>query len=233
MIDIKNQIVQLLEQQEKLVVVNEDADKIVLEGSININASYNEIHLIGDFETKIIIFKDFPNRIPIIYTLDNKIPVEFQHVNRDKSLCLEVNIEIKMFIIENKSLIEWFKKYVVNYYYSVMFFERYKRYPFGERSHGKEGIKEFYRKQLNVKQINSIVSMLKFIKDGKIRGHYNCPCGSGNRIRNCHYEELNKILIIRDSKELEKDINELQGENRKIILGYSNKKILEILNLSF
>lgn len=231
MIKIKQQIYQLLEEQKRLEIVNEDDNKVILEGLININASYKKIQLIDDFEVRIIVFKNFPNRIPIIYALDNKIPKDFQHVNADKSLCLEVNTEIKIFLIENESLIEWFKIYVVNYFYSAMFFERYKIYPFGERSHAKDGIKEFYRKILNVRNINTIINMLKFVRIGKIKGHYDCPCGSGKKIRKCHYEELKRFIQIKDSKELESDIEQLEGSRKKIIWGFSNEKIREILKI--
>ena len=225
---LSEQIRMLLNIQRGLTIVEENKYSFILKGYVKINAEYRKIQLIDNFLVKIIIFKDFPTHIPIVYELEGKIEKDFEHVNEDKSLCLAVNTEMKLFLDLSNSLIEWFNKYVVNYFYSVMYYRRYRIYPFGERSHGIKGVVEFYKSYLNLDDVNKIINVLNYVRYRKIKHYEKCPCGSNKKIKKCHINQLEQIARIKENDEFLKDIKSLMLNN-KIIMGYSNEKILDMI----
>ncbi len=74
-------------------------------------------------------------------------------------------------------------------------FERYKRFPFGERRHGAEGIYDYYAEELRTNDLNVIICFLSYLAHRRVKGHWRCSCGSGQKMRHCHYS---KLLDLRD-----------------------------------
>jgi hypothetical protein len=63
--------------------------------------------------------------------------------------------------------------------------------PWGERSHFAEGVIEYYAELLGMNKRQSVVEFMKILaRKNRPKGHEICPCGSGNRLRNCHRELL-------------------------------------------
>lgn len=200
MSSIKNQIDQLIDYCPNLKIIKADKESYVLEGNVFINAQNTNIQLADDFDIEIIIFKDFPNKIPKIKEKSGKIPANFEHINSDGTLCLAIDTEILIYLKKVSNLVEWFKKYVVDFFYTVMYFDRYDTFPYGERRHGLNGIIQFYQEYFVEKNIFAIWSLLRAINEGKIKGHHLCPCGSKVNCRKCHFEKLIKICRNRRSK---------------------------------
>jgi hypothetical protein len=54
-------------------------------------------------------------------------------------------------------------------------------WPFGEWSHGAEGVFEFYRELIGSDDKKTIARFLRILT--KLTSHWDCPCGSGKNIR--------------------------------------------------
>ena len=65
--------------------------------------------------------------------------------------------------------------------------------PFGELSHGGKGVLEYYTQLFNASSDVIAIELLKILAENNYRGHYDCPCGNGKRIRNCHGGLLRNI----------------------------------------
>lgn len=197
----------------------------VIDGNVRIYAINNDVPLIDDFAIIIEVPLDFPNELPIIRETSNKIPKSFEHVNMDKSLCLGIETEIKIQFMKNPTLLNWFQTFVVNYFYSVMYYSKYERVPYGERRHGIKGIIQFYLEFLNVDSINKIYDILNSIENDNLKDYNKCPCGSFKKIRKCHLSQMNtlkKVGIKSDLKEISKLIN--KNRNKYVIYPYSNEE---------
>lgn len=118
----------------------------------------------------------------------------YPHFMSDHSLCLGVNSEIllRCYDGEGFDIFLWFDIYVIPYFFSYEFYKVRGYYPFGERSHGIDGILEFYTEFFNVKSIVTAFECMKFVLTQPCKGHLLCPCGSGERLRVCHFRELIK-----------------------------------------
>ena len=232
MTNIQEQIKELINSYPKLKITNETEDKYVVAGNVFINAKYNNIQLADSFDIELNVFKDFPKRIPDIIEKSKKIPSNFQHVNPDRKLCLAVNIDMLINLKENKNLLIWFNKYVVSFFFSCIFFNRYGKFPYGERSHGDEGVVEFYQEFFNTKDIKAIFRLLQVIvgKEKQFKDNL-CPCGSYIKYRRCHLKQVEKLQNI---EEIKKDLYIIRkriyvGKKTFFLFPYSDNPIAEIL----
>ncbi len=200
MSSIKRQIDELIDYCPNLKIIKTDKKSYVVEGNVFINAKNSNIQLADDFEIEITIPKDFPNKIPKIREKSGKIPTHFEHINSDGTLCLAIDTEMLIYMKEVPNLVGWFKRYVVDFFYTVMYFDKYDIYPYGERKHGLCGIVQFYQDYFVEKNILIIGNLLRKVNEGKIKGHYLCPCGSKIKCRKCHFEKLIKLCRNRRSK---------------------------------
>jgi hypothetical protein len=69
-------------------------------------------------------------------------------------------------------------------------------WPHGDRSHGAKGILEFYAEFLSTTDPMKVAKFLLDLVQGKVRGHWACPCGGGQIIRKCHkaaVDDLRKV----------------------------------------
>jgi hypothetical protein len=78
----------------------------------------------------------------------------------------------------------------------------------GQRSHFTEGIIEYYAELLGRIKKRSVVDFMKLLaRKNQPKGDEMCPCGSGERLRNCHRqllystrEKINWEYVVKDLK---------------------------------
>lgn len=171
-------------------VMQDSADSARIVFRYRLNAEYDDIPLVEDFELEILVHKDYPNIVPKVFEVSHLIPLDYEHLYSDRSFCLGINGELLMQLHRNASLVAFIEGPVRSYLYSAVFHETYGRYPFGDRPHGSDGILDFYKERFDVEDEVSAYQIMVFIAKGKYRGHLQCPCGSGIRTRNCHGDQL-------------------------------------------
>jgi hypothetical protein len=71
--------------------------------------------------------------------------------------------------------------------------EKGEPWPHGDRSHGVQGVLEFYGDLLGTAEPTAIARFLLAIVNRKVRGHWSCPCGSGRIIRKCHKDAVEAL----------------------------------------
>jgi hypothetical protein len=60
--------------------------------------------------------------------------------------------------------------------------------------HGVGRIRMYYREMLGVEDDRVIAGFLSCFAARQVKGHWDCPCGSGRRLRDCH---LKMVLDLR------------------------------------
>ena len=114
-----------------------------------------------------------------------RIPADF-HQYSDRTLCLGAPVEVWRRFKADPRLVTFVRTLVVEYLYGFAYFEKYGEMPFGELSHGAQGIREYYQDLFKIDNIQTVLALLKVMADGTYRGHQACPCGSGKILRKCH-----------------------------------------------
>lgn len=188
-INIREQFIELNKLYPGLQLM-ENSESYCIEGDITINAEYNNAWIIDDYSIQIHVPFNFPQRIPSVYETSHKIPRGYRHFLDNGALCLGVTAEIYRLLYQNSTLIFFVNTFVINYLYSVSYFVKYGIMPFGERAHGSQGIYEYYKDFFKVKTDGQALAVLMFVALGNYRGHIDCPCGSGEKIRKCIHKDI-------------------------------------------
>lgn len=61
---------------------------------------------------------------------------------------------------------------------------------FGERSHNALGVIEYYKEELGTDDPATVTRFIMYLSKKAIKGHWDCFCGSGKRMRHCHFAKL-------------------------------------------
>ena len=187
---VRDQLSEVLEQFPDLRVLYEKGDVIHLSGSFPVK---DEKGIIDRYAVEIDVFLDFPEHLPQVREVAGRIPrVQGRHINRDGIACLMVPEEW-YFDSNRDSLLAFFNGPVRNFFLGQSLVECGKPWPFGERPHGKDGLIEYYGELVGQQNADLILSHLEFLSRRGFKGHWLCPCKSGQKVRNCHKEEMLKL----------------------------------------
>ncbi|GGH05092.1 hypothetical protein GCM10007420_21930 [Glycocaulis albus] len=75
-----------------------------------------------------------------------------------------------------------------NFFLSQHVFEKTGEWPFGERAHGAAGYLQAAANFLGLDEDDTHADRyLQAVAAQSLKGHWDCPCGSGRRLRDCHY----------------------------------------------
>lgn len=158
-----------------------------------LNAEYDGCQIVEDYSLRIVLNEGYPDVLPSVYEESGKICGEFEHWYGDESLCVGVPGELLMECLDGMDIVDFIEGPVSSCLYSAAFLERYGRYPFGERSHGIDGILEYYRELFKVESFQSALDLMRTVAAGGNRGCDKCPCGSGRQTWNCHGGILDRL----------------------------------------
>lgn len=164
-----------------------------VEGDLLIDAIVSDAHITNKYSIQVFIPIDYPKVMPWVKEAGDKIQ-NYSHKYTDDTLCLATETDIRVNLSPAFKLKDWMWNYVIPYFITHSYFQRFGVYPYGDRSHGTIGIIEYYKDIFDTDDLLKIYSLLDFACGDKFyRGHLKCPCGSGVRIRKCHGKILRKL----------------------------------------
>ena len=120
-------------------------------------------------------------------------PILDRHINNDGFACLFVAEEKAKYYPDGSSLLDFFDGPVHSFFVGQALVDRGEPWPFGERSHGVAGIREYYEELLATTDISVILKYLQCLTPREQKGHWECPCGSGRKLRHCHGSFVYKL----------------------------------------
>ena len=185
--DLRQQIIELSSVHKELIdIVEHDAETIV-SGMLPFNASADGMETIREsFEIELTIPQGFPDTLPQVKEIGGRIVVDYDHRNSDGTLCLAIPFEQYRAFSEQPTLLGFVNRLVIPYLYGYCFWEKHRYHPFGEAAHGHEGILSHYVDKLGLCNDLAALSVICFLFEHGYRGHHECPCGSGLKVRTCH-----------------------------------------------
>ena len=182
-----------------------------IRGTFVMDANHNGVRFLKEYSIKIDLSGE---ESPSVRETGHHIDSNYPHRYTNGKLCLGTETDIIITCCHNNKfdLPLWFDEFVIPYFYSYEYYKRMGEYPFGERSHGKYGVLEYYMDTFNLESHNQAQNFLSFVNQhGKYRGHFFCPCGSGKRIRDCHKNEFIKALEPILKERIRIDLDSLKG----------------------
>ncbi|MDO9529379.1 MAG: SEC-C metal-binding domain-containing protein [Syntrophales bacterium] len=168
-----------------MYIAGGSGDEFFINGKLAFSATYNEISIIDEYEVEINIPRNYPDSPPNVKEVGGRISKDY-HVHHNGILCLSSPVEVKKKFFQKKSMVGFVEDLLIPYLYAHSFLQEYGEMPFGELSHGVEGIIEYYKNLFDVDSNYMVVGFLRILADNNYRGHIPCPCGSHAKLRNCH-----------------------------------------------
>jgi len=187
-----------------------------LEGEVVVHAVYDGEEIKDCF--KVRITKDNPasDRVPALHEIGGRTEAVAAkwgladtrdlHRNPDGgSACVCVRQEEADKFPSGSDLTFFIDGLARDYLYGLAFYDRHRRWPWGERSHGSLGLLEFYADNTTPQKQDAIEAIIpSFLKEKnwldydkqlrRPRGHSPCLCGSGLPFRKCHPVALQGVV---------------------------------------
>lgn len=162
------------------------------------------------FSVEIEIPEGYPIEVPQVFEVGGRrrktarkyrIPEQDLHYNPGAwSACLCHDAALHVYYHRDAPFTSFVKNLVQPFFYAQAYFDRFRRWPWGERSHGERGTYETYVELLGTRDLRSIRASLSLLaQPGSPSGHLSCVCGSGRRIRDCHPGILDALIRLKPS----------------------------------
>lgn len=150
---------------------------------------------LGQFLVEIVVGSRYPAQPPDVKEIGGRIPHNMdRHVFPNTcDLCLFLPDERWKYWGVGDGFESFLRNPLNDYFLGQLYFERYGRFPFGERRHGVTGILDFYSEELETQDIQVILRGLQYLGVTEIKGHWPCYCGSGKLLRYCHGPKIRAL----------------------------------------
>lgn len=185
MLSIENELIKAVDELQPLLKVSRDGERFFLNGPFEVFG--HDGNLISSFDIEMTISLRYPDEQPQVFEVGGRIPrTPDRHVNTGGSLCYGV-WEEWLIRREDWSIYAFFDECLRPYFLGQIYYEEFGKWPGEERSHFDAGLLEAVEsiigRQLNYEEADSYLRCLAS-KDTP-KGHWDCPCGSGERMRKC------------------------------------------------
>jgi hypothetical protein len=183
-----DQIRQILEQDYPTLHLSEENGQWLIKGSFPVRANGK---IVDHYLIAILIPRGFPQNAPLVRELGGRIKQHPDwHTYQEGFLCVFSPIERWKHLPKTATILTYLNEPLNDYLFSQTYFERYGRWPFGERGHGWAGFREYLSEELNNDDVIVLRQLLKYLSTGLVKGYWDCFCGSGKQLRHCHLEKF-------------------------------------------
>jgi len=190
----------LKEYPEMKIRPSQEGHGVTLVGSLEFCARSEKSEEITDsYHLHIYIPPSFPRSIPDVQEIDGKIPRNGEyHVNSDGTLCLGSLLRLLLQISLNPTVSGFAGKCLVPYLYAVSYKTKFGgQFLFSELPHGTPGELRDYAELFGLKEPEQARAVLQLLAMKKrIANKYPCPCGCGQRLGKCKFND--KLKGFRD-----------------------------------
>ena len=154
-------------------------------GKLSFSAQYNGVSIQDEYIVEITVPEDYPEILPTAKEIGGRISKDF-YTYPDNTLCLGSPIETRIKFRKQETLLGFVEDLLIPFLYAYSYREKCGEMPYGELSHGVNGILESYKGLFQINDDLAVMAFLKILADDNYRGHMSCPCGSNIKLRNCH-----------------------------------------------
>ena len=189
-------------------------DAAVIKGTLGISHEGVEV---DRYCLELKLPPDYPKSLPTVWETAERIPREMdRHVHPSNgAICLGVAEELWLAMSGDFSLDRVLDIPVRNFLIGNSLVEQGQEWPSGDRSHGVQGIVEFYASLLGTKDEYGLLRFLRSFLLGKPKGHWPCPCGSGGILRKCHMDGMRQLGLLPRELVLSTAITLLERQKKK------------------
>ena len=169
----------------------------ILSGEIDLLNDIGEI--LDTYQLEISPSNQYPFMFPKVFETGGKLPINIDwHVYEDDGrCCIKIPPEETLICSKGITLSDFIKNELIPYLFNQTF-RRENGYYINERSHGINGLIEFYGEKLNTNNTSEIIKLLGHIlfKNEPDRVAL-CFCGRNEKYRRCHRDAFRLLCQIK------------------------------------
>jgi hypothetical protein len=151
----------------------------------------HETEDLDSYRIEIELPSDHPHRLPIVRETGGRIPwAADRHVNTNGTACVLLPEDRWWSFPPGRPFLDYLTVPLHNYFLGQSVVEAGGTWPFSEHRHGVNGIIDFYKERFHAGDAKVAVLLLKLVATGRFKGHWQCPCASGKKLRHCHWRGL-------------------------------------------
>lgn len=145
-----------------------------------------EGRVLDRYQIFIELLADYPSSLPVVREVGGRIPwkAEF-HVNADGVACVLLPDDRWRCFPEGAPFVQFLDGPVHDFFLGQSLVALGEDWPFGQWRHGAEGVYEYYCWFLRTDDVETVLRHLQVLAKLSLKGHWECPCGSGEKIRRC------------------------------------------------
>lgn len=132
--------------------------------------------------------------LPTVREIGGRIPwTEDRHVNGDGSACVCLPEDYLLNHPGPFDLLSYLDGPVRSFFLGQALVERGDPWPYGEWKHGGDGLIQWVEEFISGLPAERRRAYGVLLRAKELRGHVQCPCGSGRRLRACHYRLIERL----------------------------------------
>jgi len=153
--------------------------------------------LYEEFEVEVGLSSKSAVSIPVVREVGGRIPhmADLHHVNPDGTLCVVLPDEYWYCFPDGLHIAEYISGPLRSHLSGQALVLRGEPWPQRDWAHGVEGQLAFYCEVLGTNDRQAAARLMLMLATGKVKGHRECPCGSGRIVRECHQEGIWKASV--------------------------------------
>lgn len=166
------------------LLVHVEGDTVVIRGSFPVRASGE---VLDEYAIEVRFPPDYPVGLPAVREVGGRIPWSAKfHAFTNGNTCVILPEERWWVFPPGTRFREYLEGPLHNYFLGQSVVAGGGSWPFGEHAHGWPAVIAFYGEKFGTNEPKAVIGLLSLLSEGRVRGHAQCPCGSGSRIRHCH-----------------------------------------------
>jgi hypothetical protein len=166
-------------------------NKVCIRGSFPVTANGS---ILDRYLIRVEISRDYPVSPPEVFEIGNRIPrTADHHMSEEGRACVFLPDEAWKYYSPAMSIVDFLRGPVNDFFLFQKESELLHHSLVEARRHGVQGIIDYYREELHTDDLEVIIKFVDYLSretKKEPRGHWDCFCGSGKKMRDCHFDKL-------------------------------------------
>lgn len=159
--------------------------------------------------------RDHPKSLPLVREVAGRIPRERdRHINENGTCCVLLPDERWKSWPVGAPLIDFLNGPVRSFFICQSLVEAGNPWPMEQLAHAADGIRASYSELLGTDDVIVIRGYLTCLAAKQVKGHWSCPCGSGERLRDCHLTQLLDLRKKISTADASRSLSYFRGSSR-------------------
>ena len=170
------------------VTISLEQECVILDGLFPVHDA--KASVLRHYLLKVAFPTNYPKWVPAVFMREPNIHfVADRHIWTNGSACLCLPHEIPKYLTDVIRFEPFLEKLLNPWLIGQAYYDEHQCWPWQERSHGKPGILEGFSELLGIDNLEIVENFAKLlVRKNPAKGHELCPCGSGEKMRNCHVD---------------------------------------------